>query len=105
MSLVKTMSLVKLRRGVRGWRGAIALAVLNVVAKVRLAMLRWRMRRDAARTLAHALHASNAWHCGCGACVVARGDVRRKVLPGPWPVRVECWLPSEEEWRRYRGDA
>lgn len=66
---------------------------------------RWRRGQQLHWT--RLLHASNAWHCGCPPCSVARasihGDVRRTIIPGPWPIRVESWVPTKSEWRRLRG--
>lgn len=62
---------------------------------------RWWKTRLAQLDFARFLHASNAWHCGCETCGAARaaaGDVQRKVIPGPWPVVVEKWKPTEAEW-------
>ncbi len=63
---------------------------------------RWWKQRTERRHIAALLHASNAWHCGCGPCVAERvalhGDVSRRVIPGPWPVVVEKWKPTEAEW-------
>lgn len=63
---------------------------------------RWWKQYLARQAFARLLHASNAWHCGCEPCVRERaethGDVQRKVIPGPWPVVVEKWKPTEAEW-------
>lgn len=45
--------------------------------KCRRALRQWTLLRRDSRQLALVLHASNAWHCGCGPCTSKRGDSRR----------------------------
>lgn len=61
-------------------------------------------QRRQQRRLARALHASNAWHCGCARCITERlhlhGDVARKNILG---VTVERYVATEEELKTLRG--
>lgn len=97
--------------------GPLPLFAIVLGTGLALALMGWRMdplrevrakhRRERAK-LMRLLHRSSAWHCGCAYHVAERarlrGDVRRKVIPGPWPAVVETWKPSDEELDVFYGD-